>query len=248
MRNGRLLAEKSPQALLEEFRVSHLEDIVLTLCRMDREDKQQADQDPSPVQLSHENNDHGTLEWTVNAFMKRKAVPGELTLVEAGGIGDTVRYSSSTPTTTVCEDPEDPIEVGDGEPEENGKAPQMLVRRKRETRQQNESTRMTRLMALLIKNFIILMRNVGFLIFIFLVPAVQIILICLTIGSDPRGLLIGVVNSESCDFEGPNWRNIKDSCPVDPSDLANGTLSCFFLAHLPEESFILVPFATFYNF
>lgn len=73
-------------------------------------------------------------------------------------------------------------------------------------------------------------------------PAVQVILICLTIGSDPKGLLVDVVNPEYCDFtEDINWRNVTDICPVsDTGRLANKTLSCFYLALLPIESYILV--------
>jgi len=79
-----------------------------------------------------------------------------------------------------------------------------------------------------------------FLVFIFFVPAIQVILICLTIGSDPKYLLLGVINPEICDYTSKNWRSIAKECPMDIDNLDNSTLSCFFLANLPEESYILV--------
>jgi hypothetical protein len=43
MRGGRLLAENSPKALLEEYNTDLLQDIVLKLCRKDKIGNQQGD-------------------------------------------------------------------------------------------------------------------------------------------------------------------------------------------------------------
>ena len=54
----------------------------------------------------------------------------------------------------------------------------------------------TRLKALLVKNFIRMWRNLGFLVFQFIIPTVQVSLFCLAIGRDPKGMTVAVVNEE----------------------------------------------------
>ncbi|CAL8146179.1 unnamed protein product [Orchesella dallaii] len=92
--------------------------------------------------------------------------------------------------------------------------------------------------ALLIKNFTVLLRNIGFLIFLFGLPGSQMILISLAIGADPKDILVGVVNGEYCDFESDSWRNYQlKNCPLTKVG-DNGSLSCYLLATLPSENFI----------
>ena len=54
----------------------------------------------------------------------------------------------------------------------------------------------SRLKALLVKNFIRMWRNLGFLVFQFIIPTVQVSLFCLAIGRDPKGMTVAVVNEE----------------------------------------------------
>ena len=54
----------------------------------------------------------------------------------------------------------------------------------------------TRLKALLVKNFIRMWRNLGFLVFQFIIPTVQVSLFCLAIGREPKGMTVAVVNEE----------------------------------------------------
>lgn len=251
MRNGRLLTEKSPQALLDEFKVPHLEDIVVSLCRIDR-DERKKDRHNKEIESPKQDDQvdtasvgKRTIPSISNWLTTRKIAGnrGSTTVEESGVIG--LRYESSLPTS---------VGVSNSCDNNNGMvrststtSAQLLMRRRkmstRENLRQSQSTTSRRLLALLIKNFIILMRNVGFLLFVFLVPSIQVVLICLTIGSDPKGLLIGVINPEVCDFEGKGWRRINETCPVESKDDdENGTLSCFYLSHLPTESFILVFF------
>lgn len=60
-----------------------------------------------------------------------------------------------------------------------------------------------RLSALLMKNFIRMWRNLGFLTFQFIIPAVQVALFCLAIGREPTNLSLAVVNADV---------NVTDKC------------------------------------
>ena len=57
-------------------------------------------------------------------------------------------------------------------------------------------------------------RRIGFLIYQFVLPALQVSLFCLAIGQDPKDLPVAIVNAEnegnSCYFNGSNHRQ----CPI----------------------------------
>jgi len=55
---------------------------------------------------------------------------------------------------------------------------------------------LSNLWALLIKNILKLRRNLPMLLFIFLLPAIQVVFFCVAIGQDPTGLKLGLVNHE----------------------------------------------------
>lgn len=59
-----------------------------------------------------------------------------------------------------------------------------------------EWTTMGKMRALLQKNFLRMWRNVGVMLFIFALPVMQVILFCLAIGGDPKGLKLAIVNNE----------------------------------------------------
>lgn len=71
--------------------------------------------------------------------------------------------------------------------------------------------------------------------FIIGLPVVQIILFCLSIGKDPVGLKLAVVNNE--------LNNSMDPCTVFPG-CEKTLLSCRYLQHLTERSVELVPYET----
>nr|CAD7442592.1 unnamed protein product [Timema bartmani] len=85
---------------------------------------------------------------------------------------------------------------------------------------------LSRMKALIWKNFLWMWRNVGVMLFIFLLPVLQIILFCLSIGRDPLGLHLAVFNQELND----------SSVPCVPSKGCDyNTLSCRYLGHLIER-------------
>ncbi|XP_076301010.1 ABC transporter G family member 23 [Lasioglossum baleicum] len=87
--------------------------------------------------------------------------------------------------------------------------------------------------ALVWKNFLWMWRNVGIMLFIIGLPVVQITLFCLSIGKDPTGLNIAVVNHE--------LNNSMEPCiPTEGCDWHK--LSCRFLDHLEERSLEFRPY------
>ncbi|XP_015437951.1 PREDICTED: ABC transporter G family member 23 [Dufourea novaeangliae] len=83
--------------------------------------------------------------------------------------------------------------------------------------------------ALIWKNFLWMWRNVGIMLFIIGLPVVQIILFCVSIGKDPTGLTIAIVNNE--------LNNTMDPCvPSVGCDWSR--LSCRFLEHLERKSLV----------
>ena len=74
----------------------------------------------------------------------------------------------------------------------------------------------TRLKALLVKNFIRMWRNLGFLVFQFIIPTVQVSLFCLAIGREPKGMTVAVVNEEVGGGSCLSW---SDGCLLAGRDL-----------------------------
>lgn len=80
--------------------------------------------------------------------------------------------------------------------------------------------------ALLQKNFLRMWRNVGVMLFIFVLPVMQVILFCLAIGRDPTDLRLAIVNHEM-----NYWNQSYQYCPV-AEDCKFANLSCRYLTHL----------------
>ena len=75
----------------------------------------------------------------------------------------------------------------------------------------------SRLKALLVKNFIRMWRNLGFLVFQFIIPTVQVSLFCLAIGREPKGMSVAVVNEEVGAGGCLSW---SEGCLLDSQDLS----------------------------
>nr|AHK05671.1 ATP-binding cassette transporter sub-family H 88708 [Tigriopus japonicus] len=98
-----------------------------------------------------------------------------------------------------------------------------------------------RMRALLAKNFIRMWRNIGFLIFQFIIPTVQVALFCLAIGRDPRDLTLAVVNEDVPSMRCPRFTT---GCILGEKDDFLGAydfnmehranLSCRYLSYIDE--------------
>ncbi|KAK2575825.1 hypothetical protein KPH14_007203 [Odynerus spinipes] len=89
--------------------------------------------------------------------------------------------------------------------------------------------------ALIWKNFLWMWRNFGIMAFIIGLPVVQIILFCLSIGKNPIGLKLAIVNNE--------LNNSMDAC-IPTVGCNTSQLSCRFLDHLQRRSVIFLPYDT----
>ncbi|XP_024947610.1 ABC transporter G family member 23 isoform X2 [Cephus cinctus] len=89
--------------------------------------------------------------------------------------------------------------------------------------------------ALIWKNFLWMWRNVGIMAFIIGLPVVQIILFCLSIGKDPVGLKLAIVNNE--------LNNSMEHC-VPTVGCDTSRLSCRFLKHLEKRTVVFLPYDT----
>lgn len=87
--------------------------------------------------------------------------------------------------------------------------------------------------ALVWKNFLWMWRNVGIMLFIIGLPVVQIILFCLSIGKDPVGLNIAIVNHE--------LNNSMEPC-IPSVGCDWNKVSCRFLNHLENRSLVFRPY------
>ncbi|OXA63396.1 ABC transporter G family member 20 [Folsomia candida] len=85
-----------------------------------------------------------------------------------------------------------------------------------------------RIQAMIMKNVVTLLRNIPFLLFMFIMPALQVIIVCIAIGPDPKGLSFGLVNHDA-----------RNACTVVPGCVVNdnytGSLSCRFLHILDQK-------------
>lgn len=80
----------------------------------------------------------------------------------------------------------------------------------------NKNSKGQKVKACMLKTFNRMKRRIGFLIYQFVLPALQVSLFCLAIGQDPKDLPVAVVNAEnggaSCDYFNPT---IHRQCPLD---------------------------------
>jgi hypothetical protein len=75
---------------------------------------------------------------------------------------------------------------------------------------------------------------------VFLVPAMQIVLICLAIGPPPKNLYVGVINHEVDHENDTSLAPSSPYCEVVPDCTPPYLFSCRFLSNLPNETFNLV--------
>ncbi|XP_075906936.1 ABC transporter G family member 23 isoform X2 [Nelusetta ayraudi] len=152
MRNGRLLAEGPPDAVMKQHSATTLEGAFLRLC--ETSDHVACKQEPSPQGA-------GPLENS-QSFESGRDESRPILVVGAGSAEDVPKYSADWKV----------------------RARHMLPKWRNIT-------------ALMVKTMVRMRRMPGSLCFQFLLPVIQISLICLCVGGDPMGIQVAVVNNES---------------------------------------------------
>jgi hypothetical protein len=190
MRNGRLLAEDSPASLIESYKQSSLENVFLSLCMNNGDIDKSSRASPDNLdEVVTDETDGKTAETVGNSSVENIVINEQEVAVEC--VENTNR-TLNHPEASVKEAFED-----------NSSGPCHNI------------LKWHRLKAILVKSFIRMWRNLGFLVFQFIIPTVQVSLFCLAIGRDPVGMTVAVVNeeiyggscqsfSEDCIISGPN--------------------------------------------
>ncbi|XP_071625773.1 ABC transporter G family member 23 [Temnothorax longispinosus] len=137
----------------------------------------------------------------------------------SGEFGDNVSISSRRKSVVIVEDGN--VTVPALPPEEEGDSSKHTM------------LNPMHMKALIWKNFLWMWRNVGIMFFIIALPVAQIVLFCISIGKDPVGLKLAIVNNElnnstqPCTFgTGCDW----------------SLLSCRYLQHLQKKTIQFLPY------
>jgi len=176
MRGGRLLAEGSPSSLMIQHSLSSLESVFLTLCVSDQYKKE-------------ENMGRITPRCPISP------IKGQLSEQQ---------FPPSTPIFNI-----DPVVATLGRQLKNndsffndsGIFTVNSDQSMEESRLRKCCPGLSNLHALFVKNLLKLRRNPAMLLFVFLLPAIQVVFFCVSIGQDPKNLAVGLLNQESqfCD-------------------------------------------------
>ncbi len=201
MRHGRLLAEDTPSNLLSAHSASSLESVFLKLCVQDNSPG-------SNLGLATDKKSSG-LTGTLTRTLKLGSVghAGTLSRKEGGG----AVYPGITAVADDCSIQaisyhKKPVE--ESEFQKIKRRLSMKVQRTASFRSKRRGSNPgpglcqatlpypRNVLALVTKNLIKMRRNLSQLLFIFLLPALEVIFFCGAIGRDPAGLKLGALNLE----------------------------------------------------
>lgn len=211
MRGGYFLAEESPERLISQFGADSLEDVFLKLSVIQNMGKRRRS---SILQGVTE-----TIQVPSGTINEAAVIDDELGEI-SGEFGDNVSMSSRGGRVSIAPEPTEnaPPELP---PDEE---PPMTCS------DHFKIVKLSHMRALIWKNFLWMWRNAPVMAFIIGLPVLQTILFCLSIGHDPTGLSVSVVNHELEESE---------TCKVTPG--CNSTrLSCNYLDFLRKRTLELV--------
>ncbi|KAL0861157.1 hypothetical protein ABMA27_009649 [Loxostege sticticalis] len=207
MRSGRLLAEESPQALLTMYSCISLEDVFLKLSR------KQGQTNPV-VELNVSGGGLG-----LNKLSKREEAP--YAAEDAQVVGLNFQAINQSKEVLI-------VENGVGSNGDlPGKVTEAVTNECKDCGNCFNLTSRGKIKALIQKNFLRMWRNIGVMLFIFVLPVMQVILFCLAIGRDPTELKLAIVNDDV--------RIIDGDCSFN-SSCSMKNLSCRYLSHLTEHT------------
>lgn len=244
MRHGHLLAEDSPSQLLSIYGLNTLEEVFLKLCV--KEDS------------AHKTDDEDQYDKTITMLpfvntsaslrgQKEHKRPGSLVYPGITASTDDlsiqgISYCTKNPSTKLPAEQAKIIRRQHQQNKQlysNGKYDvEEELNVKPKSRCSCTMPSPTKLWALMMKNFTKMWRNLASLLFVFLLPAVEVLFFCVAIGRDPYHLPMAFVSHE--------MGNLSDvtNCTVTPGCEFNN-LSCRLLSNLTNyDALDIQPFGT----
>nr|QBM06389.1 ATP-binding cassette sub-family H-like protein 1 [Daphnia magna] len=234
MRSGRLLAEDSPENLLHSYALRSLEDVFLQLCMKDFSNAEVVNihENTSEVSLEDQQLSGGIDNVGFEPSASQLDISGTPIPRQRNKMACTLPSLPSDCVSKVVLNQGTGITfMTNARPKEIG-----LKLSDRRTNRNRNSTFFCRhrLGALIQKNFLQMFRNVGLFLFVFLLPANQVILSCLCIGGDLSFLKLAIVNDELDPSQG-RVCNYTTTCTY-------SMFSCRYLRFIENTTIIQVPF------
>lgn len=209
MRGGRFLAEESPEDILHRYNTVSLEDAFLKLSILQNRGRRRRSSISSVV-IAKQASALPQLEMQNDGFDQNTEISGEF--------GDNMSVAN---VPAVAPDTADPLPPNDEVDFSWTEMCNILTPH--------------HMKALVWKNTLWMWRNVPLMLFIMGMPVIQICLFCWTIGKDPIGLHIGVINHE-VPFE--TYCSYNTSCAYE-------RLSCRYLEHFKDKKQELVSYRSY---
>ncbi|CAG9815832.1 unnamed protein product [Phaedon cochleariae] len=184
MRGGYFLAEESPERLIQQFNADSLEDVFLKLSVMQNMNKRRRSSILQSVTETIR-----VPEIATGAVNDAVVLDDEMGVGEISGeFGDNVSMTSRTSRrVSIAPEPAHEIHQPELPPEDK---PEVFYR------DYLKIVKLTHMRALIWKNFLWMWRNIPIMMFIIGLPVAQIILFSLSVGHEPVGIHLSVVNKE----------------------------------------------------
>ncbi|CAF2693615.1 unnamed protein product [Rotaria sp. Silwood2] len=167
MRSGRMLAEDEPSLLLHKYNQTSLENVFLQLCSQDQNRFQQH------TSMNNADGDRDT------------DIPNDID--DQNSSSTSIHVSVNTTSENLL-----PLDNGKRKFEKNP-----FIYAKRVAADYLILPHMHKIYALMLKDLTVIKRSIGFLLFQFLIPVIQVALFCLCIGREPEHIPMALYNSEA---------------------------------------------------
>ncbi|XP_040563313.1 ABC transporter G family member 20 isoform X1 [Lepeophtheirus salmonis] len=191
MRNGKLLAESSPEKLLQIYGEPSLEDVFLTLCVSQDELNSIESFNYS---TSFSNSLKKVVEGIFGIFRKKPPESIMISSTKISNANEDGHTSKGVYPVSYNKSSESIDSYSSTKP--TNIDPKLLSNFSKNKFGNHRILSPKKLKALIMKNFIQMWRNIPNLLFIFLLPAIEVLLFCIAIGNDPTNLNFGIVNNE----------------------------------------------------
>ena len=185
MRGGKILQEGRPDDIIAQHGCESLEQVFLQLCR--RAEEENDDDAKGEEQSVQEDAQADEQRQQQPQQTRRRTAAVEAKAEERTGDGAWVNGSLSGSTSDASLLPSSPLNSGVEEAQSAPPLSSLLS---------SYLPRWSFLLACMWRNLTRFRLNIPALLFVFLLPSVQVILFCIAIGKDPQGIALGLVNHD----------------------------------------------------